>query len=35
MIAHLVKNSWDQLKHDEKETEVRKNTFIMYDMTKL
>ena len=35
MIVILVRNSWDQLKHEEKEIEFRKNRFIRYNITEL
>ena len=35
MIANLVKNSWDQLKREEKEMEVRRNRFILYNIAEL
>ena len=32
VIAELAKNSWNQLTREEKEIEVRKNRFILYNI---
>ena len=34
-IADLAENSWDQLKREEKEMEVRQNRFILHNITEL